>query len=154
MSKVIPCDLKDIGSRMRVAREHLGLTQSKLATQFGYSDRTYQKNETGMNEAGICLTVAFAQLGINANWLLTGEGPMLLADLDRVREVEKEVLRQVSPPINDSALAAILVGILQARGSNADPVSAVKQAVKFYHEAISEGFITPIGIGEGGSKAA
>lgn len=97
-----------------------------------------------------------SRAGINANWLLTGEGPMLLADLDIVREVvvEKEVLRQVSPPINDAALAAILVGILQARGSNADPVSAVKQAVKFYHEAINAGLITPSSVGNGGAKAA
>jgi hypothetical protein len=35
----------------------------------------------GYNEAGITLGAAFVRAGINANWLLTGEGPMRIEDL-------------------------------------------------------------------------
>lgn len=64
---------------MRAARESLGLSQEAFTEQFGYgSVRTYQKNEAGHNEAGIFLAESFARAGINANWLLTGEGDMLL----------------------------------------------------------------------------
>lgn len=70
-----------IGARMAAARKALGLSQAKFCEQNGYSLRTYQKNEGGHNEAGITLGAAFSRAGINANWLLTGEGPMRLADL-------------------------------------------------------------------------
>lgn len=73
--------LGEIGNRMRIAREELGLSQSKISELFGCSVRTYQKNETGLNEAGVSIADDFIQLGINANWLLTGEGPMILGDL-------------------------------------------------------------------------
>lgn len=73
--------LSEIGDRMRIAREKLGFSQVKIAELFGCSVRTYQKNETGLNEAGICIIDDFIRLGINANWLLTGEGEMLLVDL-------------------------------------------------------------------------
>ncbi len=79
--KNMPCELAEIGARMRFARESLGLSQAALAKQYGCSDRTYQKNESGLNEAGLCLIGLFIRAGINANWLLTGEGPMRLADL-------------------------------------------------------------------------
>ena len=35
---------------------------------------------------------AFVRAGINANWLLTGEGPMLLADLQAAPSASKGVL--------------------------------------------------------------
>lgn len=64
---------------MCVARRHLGLSQEALSEQFGYgSARTYQKNEAGHNEPGILLAAAFVRFGINANWLVAGEGDMLL----------------------------------------------------------------------------
>lgn len=66
---------------MATARKALGLSQAKFCAQNGYNLRTYQKNEGGYNEAGITLAAAFVRAGINANWLLTGEGPMTLADL-------------------------------------------------------------------------
>jgi hypothetical protein len=55
--------------------------QAEFARAYGHAAATYRKNENGVNEAGICLAGSFVQAGINANWLLTGEGPMLLADL-------------------------------------------------------------------------
>lgn len=80
--KATTFDLSVLGERMKASREALGLTQTAFHEQFGYgSVRSYQKNEAGSNEAGIGLAGSFIKAGINANWLLTGEGPMLLADL-------------------------------------------------------------------------
>lgn len=66
---------------MKTARTYLGLSQSNFCVQSGYNVRTYQRNEEGRNEAGITLGAAFVRAGINANWLLTGEGPMRIEDL-------------------------------------------------------------------------
>jgi hypothetical protein len=72
---------QQIGARMKAARRILALSQSEFCEQNGYLVRTYQKNEAGYNEAGITLGAAFVRAGINANWLLTGEGPMRIEDL-------------------------------------------------------------------------
>ena len=67
-----------IAGRMKSAREALGLTQGKFCELYGYKLRTYQKNEAGESEPGILLATAFSEAGINAHWLLTGKGEMLL----------------------------------------------------------------------------
>lgn len=142
--KASGCDLQQIGERMRAAREALGLTQASFNEQFGYgSVRSYQKNEAGINEAGICLAAAFIRAGINANWLLTGDGPMLLADL-----APKPA---PAPQINVSALSAIIRGLIEA-GAPADKVGPT--AWRYYTDAIEQGLITPEGIGDGGKAAA
>jgi DNA-binding transcriptional regulator YiaG len=70
-----------IAARMKAAREALGLSQARFSELYGHKLRTYQKNEAGVSEPGVCLAESFVRAGINANWLLTGDGPMLLADL-------------------------------------------------------------------------
>lgn len=80
--KASSCDLFEIGARMKAAREAISLGQGEFAEQYGLNVRTFRKNEGGLNEAGICLASAFIRAGVNANWLLTGEGPMLLTDLN------------------------------------------------------------------------
>jgi len=66
---------------MKAAREALSLSRPAFATECGgITVRTLENNEGGVNEAGVCMIEAFVRLGINANWLLTGDGPMLLAD--------------------------------------------------------------------------
>ena len=72
---------------MRVAREHLGLSQQELADKLGGSKRGLQDNEARNRVPGGEVIYGFVLLGINANWLLTGEGPMLLnpaAELGRL----------------------------------------------------------------------
>lgn len=80
--------MSEIGARMKVAREALGLSRPAFATKCGgVTVRTLENNEGGANEARACLIAAFVHLGINANWLLTGDGPMLLnpaAELGRL----------------------------------------------------------------------
>ena len=128
---------------MKLAREALGLTQVEFYEQFGYgSVRSYQKNEAGSNEAGICLAGAFIRAGINANWLLTGKGPMLLADL--VPPVVKPVARK----INVDALEAIIEGALKMSPRlSAGRIAA--HSASLYMRCIEEGMITEEDIGSG-----
>lgn len=67
--------------RLKSARAMLGLKQDEMSAQSGVSYSAYQKYEMGRSLPCADALVGFMQLGINANWLLTGEGPMLLADL-------------------------------------------------------------------------
>jgi len=146
-----------IGSRLVGARESLGLTPAAMGAKSGMTCSAYQKFEAGHSQPCADDLAGFIQLGINANWLLTGEGPMLLADLHKevVREVviEKQVVRGATP-INLGALQAILGGILQMMGDKPNYAKAAQKAVEYYQDALDEGLITPTGIGEGGEKAA
>lgn len=72
-------DLHEIGGRMKAAREAIGLTQVGLATAVGGSKRGIQENEARNRVPGGEVVAGMVRLGINANWLLTGEGDMLLA---------------------------------------------------------------------------
>lgn len=81
MTKAATNNWVEIGGRMKIAIKRLGLTQKAFAEQYGCELRTMEKNLAGATESGIDLLSSFWRAGINANWLLTGEGPMLLADL-------------------------------------------------------------------------
>lgn len=71
-----------IGARIKEARKALGLTQDALAALAGAKSKSgLQDNEAGKNMPGGQMIGALARAGINTNWLLTGEGPMLSRDL-------------------------------------------------------------------------
>ena len=124
---------------MKQAREALALTQAKFSEQNGYKIRTYQKNEAGVSEAGVTLAAGFVRAGVNANWLLTGQGPMLLAELQHDPAPAK---------INTEALAAIIDGALRGL-KGASTIQVAEFAVKMYVDALQQGLITPDGIGSG-----
>ena len=70
-----------IGGRLKAWREAVRLTQAEAATQLGMPLRTFQNYEMDARAPGADAIEGFVRGGINANWLLTGEGPMLLSDL-------------------------------------------------------------------------
>lgn len=70
-----------IGGRLKVWREAASLKQAEAASAVGLSGSTYQNYERDVRAPNTEGWEAFVRAGINANWLLTGEGPMLLADL-------------------------------------------------------------------------
>lgn len=120
---------------MRAAREALGLGQGEYADQYGLNVRTYRKNETGINEAGICLAAVFIRAGINANWLLTGDGPMRLDAYATAASTAHTAAEPPAPygpsPIDERILAICIQGILEAN-PKATPARVARLAVEFY----------------------
>lgn len=72
--------MKNIAERLTYLRGFLGLSQPDAATRYGLPYNTYRKYEHGSSKPGADAIEGFARGGINTNWLLTGEGEMLLAD--------------------------------------------------------------------------
>lgn len=131
--------MHSIGLRLKAWRESVKLSQKDAATQLRVQPRTYQDYERDLRAPGAESMEAFVRAGINANWLLTGEGPMLLADQAQLAS---------APKINIDALAAIIEGTLKA-APKASQEAVARQSVQFYVECIEKGLITPEGVGDG-----
>lgn len=76
--KVSTHDSSDFSGRLKAARAALGLTQVQMAEQSGVSARGYQGYEDGRSVPGGEALSGMVRAGVNANWLLTGDGEMLL----------------------------------------------------------------------------
>lgn len=74
-------DAKVVGERLRAFREHVGLSQEALGRAIGGTKRGVQDNELGKSSPQSRYIGRLVELGLNANWLLTGEGPMLTSEL-------------------------------------------------------------------------
>lgn len=72
------CDerLATLHERMKFARLELGETQKHIAELAGINLRTYINYEQGERETPVSVVVVYSSLGVNPNWLLTGEGAM------------------------------------------------------------------------------
>ena len=70
----------EIAERIKSVRSELSDNQKDFASKLGVGFSTFQKYEMGMSIPGGEAIRGFVKLGINANWLLTGEGEMLLSD--------------------------------------------------------------------------
>ena len=143
-----------IGSRLKVWRDSLHLKQTDAAGHLGLPPNTYQNYERDVRAPNTEGWEAFAKAGINTNWLLTGQGPMLLTELApklAVREPAADF--RVAPAINIEALAAIIEGALKAMPS-ASKEQIARHSVEFYVRCIEDGLITPDGVGSGNNDAA
>lgn len=111
-----------LGARLKAARATLRATQEEFAAQSGIPLDTLRKYEGDKRHPGADALAGAIRAGINANWLLTGAGPMLLKDL--VGEVKPE-------PIDERVLAICIQGIVEA-DPNCPPHKAARLAVEFY----------------------
>lgn len=126
----------------------LGLKQEDASSKFGVAKSTYQKYEAGSSIPGGEAIAGFIGAGINANWLLTGEGPMLLKDLQPPAPAAPSRFK-----INTEALAAIMDGAMKGL-PGAPMADIVKFAVDMYMNALESGLITPDGVGKGAADKA
>ena len=62
---------------MKFARSELKKTQKYIAELAGINLRTYINYEQGERETPVSIVVVYSSLGVNPNWLLTGEGEMM-----------------------------------------------------------------------------
>lgn len=148
-----------IGGRMRVAREALGLSQQEMAKAVGGSKRGIQDNEARNRVPGGEVIYGLVCLGINANWLLTGKGEMLMGKASP-RSVQyqpnshasafsvQESGPSVAPPalINAEALAAIIYALIRSQSGTPDADVIAKAAAETYERYASAGIITPTGL--------
>jgi len=65
-----------LGDRLREFRRALKLSQAQLAEKVGARMRTIQDNEAGKTFPSSKIFLGLVDLGLNANWFFTGEGPM------------------------------------------------------------------------------
>ncbi|ATG89100.1 helix-turn-helix domain-containing protein [Methylomonas koyamae] len=73
-----------IGGRIKQWRAEKGLKQDEASSLLGIPYSTYQKYEINDKKPGAYALEAFANVGININWLLTGIGSMLLKENETV----------------------------------------------------------------------
>ena len=66
------------GDRLKQLRESLGYTQNGISVAVGSKLRSWQDYEKGERVPGAQVIAGLASLGVNTNWLLTGEGPVML----------------------------------------------------------------------------
>ena len=130
-----------LAKRLKEARSALKLTQAEAAIKFGFPIGSLRKYESGPSEPGSAALAGIVLAGINANWLLTGEGPMLLKDLQEVPAP--------APRINiDALVQAFCVSVATAPKGETMEQSA-RKAVQFYLYCLDQGLITPEGLGTG-----
>lgn len=131
----------DLGTRLKAARAALKLKQEDVVTISGIPMSTYRKYEGGGSAPGADAIAGLIRTGINANWLLTGEGPMLLADL----------IPKPAPAarINVEALAQTLAAVLTTAPKGETQEQSARKTVQFYMQMVERGMLTPDGVGDG-----
>jgi transcriptional regulator with XRE-family HTH domain len=73
-------DNKLIGQRVRQFREQFKISRNDLINEFGISHSTMSRIENGKNGPdNVFLYAMMARYRANPNWILTGEGEMLLS---------------------------------------------------------------------------
>jgi transcriptional regulator with XRE-family HTH domain len=133
-----------VPDRIRAFREHLRLSQNQMAEAVGGTPPGYKKNELGVSLPNSKLLIGLGELGVNLNWLLLDEGPML----------RSELLKPVAPAINEEALVKAFEVMTQTAKPGETPRQTAKKAVEFYMYLVEKGMITPEGIGEGKLSSA
>ena len=69
-----------IGSRLKEWRTFINLKQDEAGAKLGIPFSTLKKYEMNSRKPGAEAIEALVKEGVNANWILTGTGPMLIAD--------------------------------------------------------------------------
>jgi len=119
-----------VGSRIKEARSVLGLTQKELCKKTGMPLQSLRGYELSHRTPGGDAIEYLVRFGINANWLLTGEGAMLLSDVP---------LRPALPKILDVYKAEaptrhLRVAEMEAHYHSRDPAT-LRMAITLAEEA-------------------
>jgi len=87
----INLDAQAIGQRIKFFRNALGITIADLSRKAGLSIGMISETETGKNKPSPNLMLALLEFyHLNLNWLLTGEGEMLVSDSPPALPEKKE----------------------------------------------------------------
>jgi len=72
--------MESLSSRLAAIRKKLGASQREVALILGISHKGWQVIEAGKSVPGGQTIEKLIRLGFNANWILTGQGDMRLAE--------------------------------------------------------------------------
>ncbi|MCA8057425.1 MULTISPECIES: helix-turn-helix domain-containing protein [Burkholderia cepacia complex] len=129
-------DHGDYHRRIAQVRQHLDLSQEKMARQLGLSLRAYANYERGERVVPVeLLRGLYEQFSVDPVWLLTGGGQMILdrdvryrleqKTLDNVMEAIGRIEQRLPVPL-DAKKKARLIGLLyeqcQLLGESADEI--------------------------------
>jgi transcriptional regulator with XRE-family HTH domain len=121
-----------IGSRLKLWRQALGLTQAALAERIGVHIGVLKKYEQGLNVPGGEALAAIARTGVNMTWLLTGEGEMLPRKLHPDLQVIEGEGRSAPP---DKDVARLLRQIEAILNADPDPERRLMRAQELFARA-------------------
>lgn len=106
--------MNGIATRLKQAREALGLTQGKLADSIGgVPVTTISKYEVGLIKPSSEMLAKLADMGLNINWLLSGVGPMFARDKQEFSNEEEtnEMMKEMKEMnVIDTFVPALVVG--------------------------------------------
>lgn len=100
---------KPTKDRVRAVASERRETLSQLATSLGLNIKSLQVTMSDPNKLiSINMVKALVEIGVNANWLLTGRGEMLIININdsKIKELESSITRSLD-------LVASLEGIIK-----------------------------------------
>jgi transcriptional regulator with XRE-family HTH domain len=71
----------EIGQRLRLVRESLNIKQGEFASMLGINQQNLSNYELEKRDIPDDVKVKILQIGVNLNWLLTGQGEMKMQDV-------------------------------------------------------------------------
>ena len=107
--------MEDVGTRLKAARNELGITLQELADRIDYSTATISNAENGNDKPGRRLVLRIVEeLGLNEDWLRTGNGGMFTRRPDSVArraaaEERREAVRRIQDIARNQASRSVLV---------------------------------------------
>lgn len=122
-----------IGGRIRAVREHLQMTRKRMAEEVALPISSLRDYEMGHRAPGGDAIAAWVSIGVNANWLLTGVGPMMLADMQGARP--DVALLGPAPDARDYASVPLYVDVRAAAGHGAVVDSEVVKVPLMFRSA-------------------
>jgi len=113
--------MSTLAQRLRTARDAAGVTQRDLARRIGIRQQTISLIERGESEGTRHLVAIANELGVEPDWLQTGQGPMhpqgfeTLVDLTHLDDPTRRAVRQLVSALEQGELDAELFHLLVAR---------------------------------------
>ena len=130
----------EIGARLRQSRKQIGLSSTAMAEKVGLSSRSsWERYERGLHMPSGDVLIALAGLGVNANWILTGQGEMLLTDVANVEPANKAALG-MAENLTEDLLGRIVEGITMVyreEGGRLAPRNLGQMAARLYSDLVA-----------------
>lgn len=123
--------MNPVADRLREVRRRLGLaTRAQMAEKLGIPASTYNAYESESGPPKIEWLIELVRLGIDANWLLLGEGQPLRAPGSGTN---------TGPETVDELLLAAMISVVERDGRQSrgrDPLEKARLVVRLYNDVV------------------